>query len=832
MPFVFKIEPSSSESATNATGLEPRGSNTCWLRPRHAKKTTRSLSFLLGLVACFCFSQPQTANANDTPKHRRLKAIPFTEVKFADAFWAPRIQTNRDQCLPHNFQWCEQTGRISNFAKAAGQMPGKFEGIYFNDSDLYKVLEGAAYSLADRRDPDVEKTVDDIIAKVAAAQEENGYLNTYFTLVCPDKKWTNRSKHELYCAGHMMEAAVAHYRATGKRTLLDVACKFADLIDERFGPGNQFPNKPFCEPGHEEIELALVKLYETTGNAKYFDLAKQFVNVRGDASQGGQKGAYAQAHLPVREQSEVVGHAVRAMYLYAGVADVAAYTGDKELIAAMDRIWNDIVRQKLYVTGGVGARHQGEAFGDAYELPNTSAYCETCAAIGLALWAHRLNLMHADAQYADVLERALYNGVLSGVALDGKKFFYVNPLASVGSHHRQPFYGCACCPTNIVRLIPSVPGYVYATGDDGIYVNLFVAGTSKLDWKQPVAIEQQTQYPWDGQVKLTVTPEKPAEFTLHVRIPGWCHSATMTVAGQPVEDLNIQKGYARVTRTWKPGDVVELNLPMPIERIQANPNVVDDRGRVAVQRGPLVYCFEGVDNGPNVARLVLARDPKFVAERADDLLGGITVIKGVDRLGHEIMAIPYYAWDHREPGLMAVWVYQDGKSKNPATDDPSWTGILYRTLDPSTLGPSEPLSLMDLITPSASHCFEGDTVCALSDADQPQSSFSKPRFTWWPKRGTTEWVQYDLAEPRKLSAAEVYWFDDEKQKGRCRAPESWELLYRDGDQWKPVEDASAYGTALDQFNRVTFKPVETTGLRLQVQLKPKLSSGILEWKIQ
>ena len=516
----------------------------------------------------------------DEPSHRRLSAVPFTAVNFADAFWAPRLETNRQKSLPHNFQWCEQTGRIANFAKAGGLAQGKFEGIYFNDSDVYKVLEGASYALAQHADPALDRTVDDVIAKIAAAQGEDGYLNTYFTLVKPNDRWTDLpSKHELYCAGHLFEAAAAHFRATGKRTLLDVAVRFADCIDGIFGPG-----KRYGVPGHEEIELGLVKLYQVTGQKRYLDLARFFLDVRGDSSKRKIAGPYCQDHVPVRQQSEVVGHAVRAMYLYAGVADMAAYTGDQGFVDAMHRIWQDVAQRKMYVTGGIGARHQGEAFGDPYELPNATAYCETCAAIGLALWSHRMNLMHADAQYADVLERVLYNGVLSGIDMDGKHFFYVNPLSSAGNHHRQPFYPCACCPTNVVRLVPSLPGYVYAQDGQSIYVNLYVAGSGQVPLGDAkIKITQQTRYPWDGAVKLTVDPGEPRAFTIRLRIPGWCRDATVAVNGQPVASPTIEKGYACLERPWKPGDTIELGLPMPVDRIEAHPA---GRGRPGSGRDP------------------------------------------------------------------------------------------------------------------------------------------------------------------------------------------------------------------------------------------------------
>ncbi|MDY0166525.1 MAG: glycoside hydrolase family 127 protein [Thermoguttaceae bacterium] len=625
---------------------------------------------------------PLLRAAGEAPPHRKLTAVPFTAVKLDDAFWAPRITTNRDASLPHNFQWCESTGRISNFAKAGGLMEGKFEGIYFNDSDVYKVLEGAAYSLANRRDMELERTADAVIAKIAAAQEDDGYLNSYFTLVEPDKKWTNLAvRHELYCAGHMFEAAVAYFRATGKRTLLDVAVKKADLIDGIFGP-----DKRHDVPGHEEIELALVKLAELTGEDRYFRLAQFFVDVRGDESQRPKLyGPYCQDHAPVREQSEIVGHAVRAMYLYAGVADVAGYTGDQRLVDAMERLWQSVTGRKMYVTGGIGVQGHGEGFSGDYALPNQDAYCETCAAIGMALWNHRLNLLHADAKYADVVERVMYNGILSGVALDGKTFFYVNPLASGGGHHRQPFYGCACCPTNVVRFIPSVPGYVYAAGEDRVYVNLYAAGKGQVPVAgKLVAITQQTNYPWDGKVKVAIDPPEPMRFRLCLRNPGWSRETVVGVEGDENAQVDAQDGYLSVQREWRPGDCVLLALDMTVRRIEANPKVEADRGRVALQRGPVVYCFEQVDNPEGVQSIMLPREPAFAVEHKPDLLGGVTVIKTTSRDGREVTAIPYYAWDHRHPGPMAVWVYQDGKSRTPDTNDPEWECILYRVLDPAT----------------------------------------------------------------------------------------------------------------------------------------------------
>jgi len=601
----------------------------------------------------------------------KLSAVPFTDVRIEDEFWAPRLRTTREKTLPHNLMWCEKTGRISNFAKAGGMMKGKFRGIYFNDSDVYKVLEGASYVLATHPDRKLEKQVDEIIEKIASAQQDDGYLNTYYTLVEPENRWTNlRDKHELYCAGHLFEAAVAHYRATGKRTLLSVACKFADLIDSVFGP-----DKRSGVPGHEEIELALVKLYGVTGEKRYLELAQFFLDERGRGRNRELYGDYCQDHKPIREQAEICGHAVRAMYLYSGVADIAGITGDKGYISAMERIWEDVVHRKMYITGGIGPSASNEGFTVAYDLPNENAYAETCASIGMVLWNHRLNLLHADGRFADIVERVLYNGLLSGISLDGEKFFYVNPLASRGKHHRKPWYGCACCPTNMVRFLPTVGGYVYAHSTDGIYVNLYVASSVKVPLECTVVkLTQDTQYPWDGNVRIAVEPASAATFEIFLRIPGWCKEAQLRVNGRPVSNFEVDKGYARIRREWHPGDTIELELAMPIQRMKAHPNVTADVGRVALQRGPIVYCLEAVDNGGTVLQLSLPRDTELIAEHRRALLAGVTVIMGSalapsaeswDGLLYRpvaepkrvrFVAVPYYSWDNRAPGEMIVWL--------------------------------------------------------------------------------------------------------------------------------------------------------------------------------
>lgn len=617
-----------------------------------------------------------------------FQPIPFTNVTIYDTFWSPRLETNRTVTIPYDFQKCEETGRIDNFDRAAGTMEGPLEGDYpFNDSDVFKIIEGAGYSLQVHPDPELEAYIDGIIDKIAAAQEDDGYLYTART-IDPDhphewsgpERWSNLyMSHELYNLGHMYEGAVAYYQATGKRALLDVSIKSADLIAKDFGP-----DALRDVPGHQEVELGLVKLYQVTGEKKYLDLAKFFLDERGHANrrelqQAHGNPGYMQDHIPVIEQREAVGHSVRATYMYAAMADVAALTGDQDYIHAILRIWENVVEKKLALTGGIGARHQGEAFGDAYELPNDSAYNETCAAIGNIFWNHRLFLLDGQASYFDVLERTLYNGFLSGVSLAGNKFFYVNPLESNGEYRfnrddsitRQPWFGCSCCPTNVVRLLPALPGYIYATKDDRLYVNLYIGGQSTCEiGGTEVQIDQETNYPWDGNIKVTVTPSATTAFTLSLRVPGWTQGrplssdlytylddtpadVTARTNGDPIS-IGVTDGYLNIERTWESGDVVELSLPMSIRRVLAHPEVEDCRGKVALERGPIVYAAEGIDNDGRALDLVIPDDLPLTADHRPDLLGGVTVITG-----DKFMAIPYYAWSHRGQNEMAVWLSRE-----------------------------------------------------------------------------------------------------------------------------------------------------------------------------
>jgi DUF1680 family protein len=613
-----------------------------------------------------------------------IQPVPFTEVTLTDAFWAPRLETNRSVSIPYALRMNEETGRVDNFRKAARLLTGPHKGRRFNDSDVYKSMEAAAYALRLRPDPALEKTLDDLIDLIARAQEPDGYL---FTTRTNDpahpapgsgpERWSNlRVSHELYNVGHMYEAAVAHFQATGKRTFLAIAEKNAALLLRIFGTG---PGQRRGFPGHQEIEIGLAKLYRTTGRRAYLDLAKFFLDERGHYF-GGERHApddpfavydsdeYLQNHRPVLEQDAAVGHAVRAMYMYSGMADVAALGGHPDYVSAIDRLWLDVAGRKQYLTGGVGARSGSEAFGDAYELPNAEAYTETCAAIGNALWNYRLFLLHGESQYMDVFERVLYNGLLSGVSLTGDRFFYQNPLESSGGYARSPWFEVACCPPNMTRFLPSLPGYIYATKDDVVFVNLFIAGSGSFDLGgRAVSITQETRYPWDGAVKLTVSPDKAGPFELAVRVPGWARGEAMPtdlyrfldsadeapalkVNGQAV-NLDLRDGYARIRRGWAGGDTVELTLPMPVRRIVANDAVAEDRGRVALQRGPLVYAVEGVDNGDRVFSLVLPDAVSLSAEFRPGLLNGIAVIKG-----EGILAVPYHVWANRGPGQMLVWL--------------------------------------------------------------------------------------------------------------------------------------------------------------------------------
>ncbi|MFC1543730.1 beta-L-arabinofuranosidase domain-containing protein [Gemmatimonadota bacterium] len=800
--------------------------------------TSRLAGTLLIVIATGC--------ANAGPPDYPVQPVPFTQVHFDDAFWATRLETNRSVTIPHVFDMCETEGRIDNFAVAGGLMEGEQRGSYpFDDTDVYKTIEGASYALMLRPDPALEAYLDSVITLIGAAQEPDGYLYTARTNEARrlrrwfgDERWERlNGSHELYNAGHLYEAAAAHYTATGKRNLLDIALKNADLIDRTFGPGKL--QKP---PGHEVVEMGLVRLYRVTGEERFLNLAKFFIDMRGrplDERELG--GEYNQDHEPVVDQTEAVGHAVRAGYLYAGMADVAALTGDQGYISAVDRIWEDVVGRKLYVTGGIGATGGNEDFNDPYLLPNMSAYNETCASIANIYWNHRMFLLHAEGRYFDVMERTLYNALLSGISLEGDLFFYPNPLESIGQHARTPWFNCACCTGNVTRFIASVAGYAYGVDGRDLYLNLYAGSTAEVEVAGgAVGIQQRTRYPWDGRVEMTISPQGGSRrFALNVRIPGWASgepvpsnlyrfideadapSPTLLVNGEPVT-AEPHDGYVRLSRTWQEGDVVTLDLPMPIRRVAAIDSIEADRGRVALQRGPIVYCVEWPDMPDGHVRNILLPDEASLQSSFDpDLLGGLQVIRGTARayrrtseggaLAAEdvpLTAIPYFAWAHRGRGEMSVWLARDEGAVRPL----GYPTLASRSRVTASFGPNRG---------------------AVNDQMEPRSSIDHdvPYYHWWPHRGTSEWIQYDFPRPTEVSTVEVYWFDDTGM-GECRVPATWRVLYLEEGQWRPVWTEEEYGTEKDTWNRVRFETVRTTAIRLEMQSQEGWAGGIHEWRIR
>lgn len=604
------------------------------------------LPFLSLLAICSC------AEVKEKNPLKMIDQVDFSEVKIQDNFWKPRLDKHKTATLPVCIDQIEnQTGRIKNFENAAKKQ-GEHSGIFFDDSDVYKALEGMAYSLINNPDPELEKKCDEWIDKFAAAQQEDGYINTYYTLTGKER-WHNMDKHEMYCAGHMTEAAVAYYKATGKRKLLDVSIRMADHMMSVFGPG-----KRHWVPGHEEIELALVKLYQVTNEEKYLDFANWLIEERGHGygskgTEGEWNPLYYQDEMPVREMKDIAGHAVRCMYLYCGMSDVAALKQDSGYIAALNRLWEDVVYRNMYVTGGIGSSRHNEGFTEDYDLPNMDAYCETCASVGMVYWNQRMNQFTGDSKYIDVLERSMYNGALAGVSLEGDRFFYVNPLESAGEHHRKAWYGCACCPSQISRFLPSIGNYIYGVSNKALWVNLYIGNEASFQaGKEDVKIIQKTEYPWDG--KVTITLDNKLSKEMRLRIPDWCKNFTITVNNQAVKP-NVEKGYVVLNNKWKKGDVVELTMDMTIEKVKADPKVKQDVGKTAIQRGPLVYCVEEIDNKDAYDGMTIGEQTNFTAQFNKEKLGGIVEIMA-DNGSKKYDFIPYYTWDNREPGKMKVWI--------------------------------------------------------------------------------------------------------------------------------------------------------------------------------
>ncbi|MEO5888914.1 MAG: beta-L-arabinofuranosidase domain-containing protein [Ferruginibacter sp.] len=617
-----------------------------------------------------------------------IEPVNFSKVNIIDKFWAPRIKKVSEVTIPVCVDQTEvKTPRIRNFEKVARKLGEKHEGIYFDDSDVYKALEAIAYSLKNHPDKELEKKADEWIDKIAAAQLPDGYLNTYYTLGGLDQRWTDMEKHEDYNAGHLIEAAVAYYSITGKRKILDVAIRFADHIDATF----RLKGRHWVS-GHQEIELALVKLYHATSNKKYLDLADWYLQQRGHGYGKGviwdewKAPEYCQDKVPLKDQKEITGHAVRAMYLYTGAADVGSAKNDTGYMNAMKTVWQDVVFRNMYITGGIGSSGNNEGFSKDYDLPNENAYCETCASVGMVLWNQRMNILTGEGQYVDVLEKSLYNGALDGLSFSGDRFFYGNPLSSEGGNKRSEWFGTACCPSNIARLVESLGNYIYAQSDNTIWVNLFVGSNTTIGLKNnAVQIAQQTNYPWDGDIEMTVSPQKKSRFSLNIRIPGWAQNQpspgntyhfldssnkkwSLAVNGKNVA-YAMTNGYAVIEREWKKGDVVSLNLPVEVRRVVAIDSVAEDRNKVSLQRGPLMYCFEHPDNGGKVNNIVLPDGITFNSNFETNTLGGIMTLEAnapvvkvsddglsVTTENKKIIAIPYFSWANRGTGQMKVWI--------------------------------------------------------------------------------------------------------------------------------------------------------------------------------
>lgn len=753
-----------------------------------------------------------------------LEPVSWMQVTIKDKFWKPRQDALFNSTLPEQFEQLNVNKYRQNFERAARGERGGYVGYVFNDSDVYKVLEAASYALGIRRDPKIEAKVDDWIDLISKAQMADGYLNCHFQLNEPQNKWKNlRDQHEMYCAGHLFEAAAAHYEATGKKTLLNVATKLADLMVSRFGEG-----KMMGYPGHPEAELALFKLWKVTGNKKYFDLSKFFIDNRGtkffakehNTPLGEYDGKYWSDHKPIRQMDSIEGHAVRAAYLFSGVTDLLRHSPDNGLQSAMDKVWRSNTERRMFVTGGLGPSGSNEGFTVDYDLPTFTAYQESCASIANAMWNYRLGLLEANGKFGDVMETAIYNGALAGISEDGDAYYYVNPLASTGNHHRRPWYGCACCPPNLARMIGQMGGWAYATSDDSFYVNLFIGSSVKARvGSQDIGFDITTNYPYDGRVSLKYTGKAPATFNLKLRKPGWAESKA-----------NPEDGYINVHSTWKPGDTMVYDIPMNVRRVISNPNVKDTFGMYAIARGPLVYCIESVDNRFGFSNIGIPMDQTLTVKNVKGSVGGAPVIEGKafvyseqkwkNKLFSDIAApttktfraIPYFLWDNRpQPNLvneMMVWL------------SPNATPSPLRGIEKDakvTVAFQSPNSDIDGINDGY--------VPAGSNPNSPQ------QLHFWPHKGGTESVTYTYATPVTLSSARVYWFDD-TGRGECKVPKSWKMQAKVNDGWQDVSLRSGgFSLDLDKWNEIQFKPVKATEFRLVVEQQAGFSSGIHEWQV-
>ncbi len=805
------------------------------------KNVTQFLSSLL-LFGSIYISTPLMSQNKDIGNYP-IEPIPFTQVTLQDNFWAPKIKINHDVTIPIAIEQSEISGRIKNFDIAGGVTTGEFCSQYpFDDSDIYKIIEAASYTLLTNPDKNLENKLDSLITKISSAQEEDGYICTNLTIAernhteahpwIGTERWQNVHdlSHELYNLGHMFEAAAAHYQATGKKNFLNIATKAADMLDRTFGW-----EKKEDYPGHQVVEMGLVKLYRVTGEKRYLDLAKFFLDVRGP---GGPE--YCQAHKKVVDQTTAVGHAVRATYMYAGMADIAALYNDKSYLDASHAIWKDMVHTKTYVTGGIGASGGNEGFGEPYDLPNMAAYCETCASIGEVYWNYRMFLFDGDSKYFDVLERTLYNALIDGVNLEGNRFFYPNPLESIGQHSRSKWFGCACCPPNLARLLPSLPGYIYTKTKDAIFVNLFMENHANIELNgNNVELSQKTAYPWDGKVNVEVSPEKADKFELKIRIPGWSQNTVIpgdlytfdkkinnpiniTVNGKTYS-YTLDKGYAVIEKKWKKGDIVSFDLHMTPRVVLADEKVKDDNNKMALQYGPIMYVAEWPDmEGEKVLNLVVDKDQTFNIKKENNLLNGVNTLNGTAKIvkattdggysyskNKPLKLIPYYTWNNRGPGEMTVWLPYNEKSVRPLPA-------------PSIASNSK----VSASTPTKS-------LIAVNDQLLPENSIDHtwPYYHWWPKNNSWEWIQYDFEEETTVSKSKVYWYDD-GPFGGCRIPADWEIQYQKGEEWIPVSNTSDYKVTKDSWDKVDFAPVKTKALRLRVKLPKEFSTGIHEWIVE
>jgi DUF1680 family protein len=772
-----------------------------------------------------------------------IQPVPFTAVRLTDNFWAPRIKKNATVTIPIAFSYCESTGRVKNFEVAGGLDTGRFVGIYpFDDSDVFKIIEGASYSLQTYPDPRLDSYLDTLIYKIGMAQEDDGYLYTNRTIAEMNggkglHEWASKNRweldsilsHELYNLGHLYEAAAAHYQATGKRTLLDIALKSADLVDKDFGW-----DRLKVYPGHQVIEMGLVKLYRVTGEKKYLDLARFFLDIRQNGS------TYNQAHKKVIDQTEAVGHSVRATYLYSAMADIAAIEKDEAYLNAITRIWEDLVYRKIYITGGIGATGGNEGFAEPYFLPNMSAYCETCASIGDIFTNHRLFLLHGETRYIDILEKTLYNSALSGVSLSGDRFFYPNPLESNGQDNRQAWFGCACCPSNVARFVPAIPGYIYAVTDEDIFINLYISNDAGLKiGNKKVRISQKADFPWNGKVEISVFPENEGRFSMKLRIPGWAdneaipgdlykfqdqsgESYSIKVNGEAAK-FQVENGYAEIERKWERGDRINIDFPMPVRKVVADERIKADIGKLAIQRGPVIYCAEWPDNNTgNVLNLLIDKNATMTSEFIDTLLEGTQIIKtrgsqtiktlsgAIEKLPEEdITLIPYALWNNRGPGQMMVWIPFTTENANPL--------------------PAPTIAKRSMIRASKMTRL----ITAINDQAEPESSNdnSVSYYHWWPDKDQWEWIQYDFEVPEKVSKTKVFWFDDGPHGG-CRIPDAWEILYLSENIWKPVRAKTKYTITRNGWDSLQFAPVKTSALKLKVKLNKDFSAGLYEWIVE